>query len=221
MKGVLSRYDSYGLAAIFGDYEAFAQATQWHQFYALKYQIEAMRRLSRIVGYVITEFTDIYWEGNGLLDFARRPKAYQHTIRHINSEDVILPQPHRAVVWGDEPLRVNRVASAYSGMDWTGATLVTSWGGAFQDDVLPPIAHDPVSLPVQTWHSIPVDEPAIVGLSLNVIAKDRLLLAHNHQRILVLPASSRRTAYTQPVALIDAPASFLSEAYPAELPRLP
>ena len=49
-------------------------ASQRMQFTALKYQIEQMRRHPSIVGYVITEFTDVHWESNGLLDMCRNPE---------------------------------------------------------------------------------------------------------------------------------------------------
>ena len=123
MKGVLGRFDCYGLAAVFGDYESMAQATQWHQYYALKYQIEVMRRMSRIVGYVITELSDIYWEGNGLLDFARRPKAYHGMFKHINTEDVVIPQLSRYVFWSDETPHVRVTASHFSPRSWEGSSL--------------------------------------------------------------------------------------------------
>ena len=42
--GVQRRFDRYHLDEIFGSYDQFAIATQWHQYYALKYEIEEMRK---------------------------------------------------------------------------------------------------------------------------------------------------------------------------------
>ena len=53
------------------------RATQEHQWEALRYEIAELRRHASHLGcYVITELSDIYWEANGLLDLARRPKAF-------------------------------------------------------------------------------------------------------------------------------------------------
>ncbi len=60
-------------------------ASQRMQFTALKYQIEQMRRHPSIVGYVITEFTDVHWESNGLLDMCRNPKTFYDVIGQVNS----------------------------------------------------------------------------------------------------------------------------------------
>ena len=80
-----ARFERCGLSRIWPNYDDFARATQWHQYQALKYQIEAMRREPAISGYVITELSDIYWESNGLLDFDRNPKVYHDRLRQFNA----------------------------------------------------------------------------------------------------------------------------------------
>ena len=77
------------------------------QYSALKYQIEQMRRHPSIVGYVITEFTDVHWEANGLLDICRNPKAYYDVIGQVNSADAILPVDwERIAFWEGERCEV-------------------------------------------------------------------------------------------------------------------
>ena len=44
------------------------------QFVALKYEIEQMRRHPSIVGYVITEFTDVHWEATACWICAATPR---------------------------------------------------------------------------------------------------------------------------------------------------
>ena len=61
----------------------------------MKYQIEAMRGRPEIAGYVITELTDINWEVNGLLDFARNPKVYHHRLCALQQQDMLIPRPAR------------------------------------------------------------------------------------------------------------------------------
>ena len=76
---------------VFPTLSDLSAASQRMQFTALKYQIEQMRRYPSIVGYIITEFTDVHWESNGLLDMCRNPKAYYDVIGQVNSPDAIVP----------------------------------------------------------------------------------------------------------------------------------
>jgi hypothetical protein len=74
--GVENRFRTWHLDKVFPTFADLARASQRMQFCALKYQIEQMRRHPSIVGYIITEFTDVHWEANGLLDMCRNPKAF-------------------------------------------------------------------------------------------------------------------------------------------------
>ncbi len=88
--GVYDRFREYKFGRIFQDYDALARATQWHEFLSLKHEIEEMRRYGSIQGYVITEFTDINWESNGLLTMWREPKVYAAELSRIQQPDVVL-----------------------------------------------------------------------------------------------------------------------------------
>jgi len=102
--GVERRFRAWRLDRVFGDYEAFAQATQWHQFRALKYEIESIRSHAAIAGYVITELTDVHWEANGLLDMRRRPRVFHRDFAAVNAETAIVPLPRRRAAWSGEPV---------------------------------------------------------------------------------------------------------------------
>uniref|UniRef100_A0A832I809 Glycoside hydrolase family 2 n=1 Tax=Pseudothermotoga hypogea TaxID=57487 RepID=A0A832I809_9THEM len=71
---------------------------QLHQFLGLKYQAEVMRLYPSISGYVITEFSDIAWEANGLLDYNRSPKSFYHLMRTINQPIVCIIPNHRSIL---------------------------------------------------------------------------------------------------------------------------
>jgi hypothetical protein len=71
--GVFERFKEFKFDRLFKDFNALAEESQWHQFISLKHEIEEMRRHASIQGYVITEFTDINWESNGLMDMWRNP----------------------------------------------------------------------------------------------------------------------------------------------------
>ncbi len=89
--GVEDRFKAFHLDKVFASLAELSAASQRMQFAALKYEIEQMRRYPNIVGYVITEFTDVHWESNGLLDMCRNPKAYYDKIGYVNSDNVIVP----------------------------------------------------------------------------------------------------------------------------------
>ncbi|MBA3345502.1 MAG: glycoside hydrolase family 2, partial [Gemmatimonadales bacterium] len=63
--GIEQRFKAFHLDKVFPTLSDLSAASQRMQFTALKYQIEQMRRHPTIVGYVITEFTDVHWESNG------------------------------------------------------------------------------------------------------------------------------------------------------------
>src|ERR687888_533298 len=66
-----------------------ARGTQRHQWVSLKHEIEEIRKRSSIQGYTITEFTDLNWECNGLLDMFRNKKIYADDLARLQQQDVI------------------------------------------------------------------------------------------------------------------------------------
>jgi hypothetical protein len=92
------------------------------QYTALKYQIEQMRRHPSIVGYVITELTDVHWESNGLLDMCRNPKTYYDVIGRINGADAVIPVDwERIAFWEGERCEVRLALSHFSPVDLRGS----------------------------------------------------------------------------------------------------
>lgn len=89
--GVHQRFQEYDLAPIFGRYGELADATQRHEGEALVRQIDALRKWPQIAGYVITEFTDVHWESNGLLDFWRKPKTFAARLAQVQQDDAVIP----------------------------------------------------------------------------------------------------------------------------------
>jgi hypothetical protein len=83
-------FTRYGLDQVFGDLDDLARHCQRRMMRALKPIIEAMRARTDLAGYVVTEFTDIEWEGNGWLDYFRRPKADAQQFAWFNAETIVL-----------------------------------------------------------------------------------------------------------------------------------
>ncbi len=103
--GLAGRFVALGLDDVFGSVADFVTAAQWYQFANLKYQIELMRSWPQIQGYVITEFTDVHWESNGLLDMNRNPRVFHQRFAEVNADVVIVPKVVRysgvsGQVWG-------------------------------------------------------------------------------------------------------------------------
>jgi hypothetical protein len=203
--GVLERFEELGLDPIWGDYEKFATATQWHQFAALKFEIETMRRQPRLAGYVITELSDIYWESNGLLDFLRNPKVYHDQFHTINAPDMIIPHLERYAYWDDQPLRVQMVVSHYSSQSWHQARLggVVGNAAAESEELPHPIERGEVkSLGLRHWKLPKLAKPQEITCQFTISTPDEAELARNQLKLFVLPASERNAKYQGEVAVI-------------------
>lgn len=104
--GVEERFAALDLDRTFGSFDAFVEAAQWYQFRNLRYQIETMRQHASIMGYVITELTDVHWEANGLLDIERNPRVFHDVFAEINTDLVIVPRPERFSAYGGAKLPI-------------------------------------------------------------------------------------------------------------------
>jgi hypothetical protein len=209
-KDVESRFRHLGLSAIWKDFDAFAEASQWHQYNAMKYEIEVMRRQPELIGYVITELSDIYWESNGLLDFNRGKKVYHDLFAAINAPDVVLPRLPRYNTWDDQPLPIQITGSHYSSADWSDIRLTTSVNDEVNTVNLPALGRGQVAnWGVQTVRFAAVSEPALQTVQL-AVSSGRDVLAQNDVKVLVLPAESRAARYTGSLT-IDTPVDPFAE----------
>ncbi len=128
-RGIDERFALYRIDRAFPTLKALTDASQDMEFVALKFELEEMRRHASIQGYVITEFTDLHWECNGLLDMARNPKSFYKTIGTINADDVILPDWSRVAYWEGERVEVKLAVSQYSTGDLANSRIEWSLPG--------------------------------------------------------------------------------------------
>ncbi len=138
--GVDARYRLYHLDRAFPTLKALTDASQRMQQIALKYELEAMRRHAPIQGDVITEFTDLHWECNGLLDMARNPKRVAANFADVNADDVITPSAARTAYWEGETVEIGVDVSHYSARDLSKSEIVWSVKGAALSGALPAIS---------------------------------------------------------------------------------
>jgi hypothetical protein len=134
--GIEDRFGALDLAKTFGSFDAFIENVQWYQFMNLRYEIEEMRRYSSIMGYVITELTDVHWEANGLLDIERNPRVFHDVFGTINADVVIVPRPARYSAYLGETLDIELKIGTGGLSIPTGAVL--RWSGEVSGSVAVP-----------------------------------------------------------------------------------
>lgn len=206
--GLGRRFVKYGLDRIWPTVDDLAEATQWHQFEGLQYEIGQLRRHDSIQGYVITELTDAYWEANGLLDAMRGTKVYHDRLAALNAPDVIVADLARRDLCSAEPLRGELFLSSYGPSSGPGRVM---WELLIGDGQR--VAGE---VPVDPWPQggsrsvgwIEADVPDVVGVSdarlvLRAIDGDGHERAVDEIRLAVLPSSSRRTTQPLDIAVHD------------------
>ena len=135
--GVEERFRQWKLDAVFRDYAALVEATQLHQWGSLKHQIEVIRAEPAIQGYVISQFTDVNWEANGLLDMDRNPKVFGAVSADLQADDLILPGIAPRNVFAGDEIRIPVSFSHYSALPTAGTALIWELEGTEQGGFLP------------------------------------------------------------------------------------
>jgi hypothetical protein len=199
--GIEQRFKRFHLDKVFPTLSDLAVASQRMQLVALKYEIEQMRRHPSIVGYVITEFTDVHWECNGLLDMCRNPKVFFDQIGQINADDLIVPEAERVVFWEGERCEVPLLLSHFSNIDLGGARLewkLDRWpeiGGIFEN-IACEIGHV-APIGVAAFEVPAVGHSERVRLVLRLLDRAGKQLASNYQQLYIFSRSAARPASGQ------------------------
>ncbi len=108
-EGYRERFDETSLSAAFETVDELVEAWQWRQFRSNADVIEQMRTRDEIAGYVITEFSDIEWEFNGILDYRREPKAFTDEFARLNAPVAVSLEFDSRVVWDDGSITADAV----------------------------------------------------------------------------------------------------------------
>ncbi|MBO0862932.1 MAG: hypothetical protein J2P21_31440 [Chloracidobacterium sp.] len=87
--GIFDRFHDFKFDRMFAGFNDLARATERRQWDSLKHEIEEIRKHASIQGYTITEFTDLNWECNGLMDMFRNKKVYADALARLQQQDVI------------------------------------------------------------------------------------------------------------------------------------
>jgi hypothetical protein len=166
--GVMHRFEACGLADLFPSYAEFTRHAQEHMARSLHYEISTMRLHSAIAGYIVTEFTDVHWECNGLLTMQRQPKyLLDPLLKNLNQDRVIVLRPMR---WSGRPGEALDVLVQTMGIDGQQSGGKIVWQAGTQTDELPaPGRHIRLLL----------DQPGIVTLHATWLTDDGEQLATN------------------------------------------
>jgi hypothetical protein len=193
--GIEQRFKAYHLHHAFPSLADLCAASQRMQFTALKYEIEQMRRYPSIVGYVITEFTDVHWESNGLLDMCRNPKAYYDVIGQVNSADAVIPVDwERVAFWEGERCEVRVALSYFSAHDLRRCRL--EWRLDLWPDVAGAIEGvEPKRATLTNLGTIVFTVPRLdhsvrARLELRLVAENGEEVTRNHHELYFFPRSS-------------------------------
>lgn len=166
--GMRERFTYWGLDKLFGDLQAFTQAHQTHMAHSLAYEIATMRLQTAVAGYVITEFTDVHWECNGLMDMQRNVKAgLADHFTPLNQDRVVVARPQR---WSGRPGETIAVDLRAFGVDGAETDGTLHW----QTDTDRGEIAAPGGLV-----EIPLLQPGMVTLTLTWLAPTGEELAHH------------------------------------------
>jgi hypothetical protein len=189
-KDVHQRFKNFHYNEIIGDYNQLAEESQRAQFMALKYEIEQIRLKPEIQGYVITEFTDINWECNGLLDIWRNLKNYADDLTNLQQQDVIIPRPAKYNYWDDETVEIKLWLSHYSEAKIQNARIEWRAPSGIRGKIeVPEIGRaDVKEIPSVQFAVAPVIAPQRLRVELAfIVAGDSKVLAKNYSEVFVYP----------------------------------
>jgi hypothetical protein len=205
--GVERRFEALHLDKLFGDFAGLARAAQWAQFEALKYQIETMRLYPSISGYVITEFTDVHWECNGLLDMLRNPKVFFSQLADLNGDTLLIPRAARRAYWPGEAVTIDVHLSHVSQAPIQNARL--EW--SVTDTPTPELTGQMAGISVESFDTVRLGRITFTAPSITAPTRARLQLALLNESNCVIARNSldfrlvpRPSSLTQPLTCPDA-----------------
>lgn len=197
--GVFDRLHNFGLDRIFADYTALALATEHHEYLALKYEIEEMRRQGPIQGYVITELTDANWEANGLMSMWRKPKVFAGDLGKLQQDDLLMATFPAHNFAAGCAVELPLVLSHYSTASLEGATI--AWQTSDGQSGALPLSTVPQPGSVATEGDLRFHAPHVTAatpefLRLQVVNAHGVTVAQNRYRYAVYPQPSQIASVT-------------------------
>jgi hypothetical protein len=191
-EGVQKRFSDFKYGRMFESYDKLAEESQKAEFTALKYEIEEIRLQNPIQGYVITEFTDINWECNGLLDMWRNVKENHKELSNIQQPDVIIPRADKYNYWDNETVSLKIYLSHYSSQNLSGSKIIWSVSNNHNGEVeVSEIGEASVKEITGLKLSIgKIDNPQKLTVNFELVNADKKKIAKNFTEVFVYPQKS-------------------------------
>jgi hypothetical protein len=212
-KDFKNRIREYHYEGVFGTYDGLIQSSQVAQYEALKHEIETIRMSPALRGYVITEFTDINWESNGLLDMWRQKKFAARHLAEIQQQDVIIPRPENLSCWVSDTVEIPVWISHFSGENLDGSELnwnARLFGESGRISIAPEIHRGTVTRVADL--KIPAKElpgGSLADFIFEIVRPDGLSIARNSCTVFVAP-TPRPQFITNPLYLHDPSGVFVN-----------
>jgi hypothetical protein len=191
----VNEFFKLGLDEAYGSLKKLAEATQKHQLDSLKFEIETMRLHPEIVGYVITQFTDLNSESNGLIDMCRGEKFLHRFMKFFQAQDVIVIRPGKWSYLEGEEARVKIYVSRFSAVEpktvewWVENTPLS---GVFKKVEVKRAGCVEVG---EVCFKVPETRyPGKLTIWARLLDKGGREISRNYQELLVLPSWSVRTS---------------------------
>ncbi|MBK9707621.1 MAG: hypothetical protein IPO77_11610 [Acidobacteria bacterium] len=187
--GIFERFHAFKFDRMFAGFNELAQATQRHQWLSLKHEIEEIRKHPSIQGYTITEFTDLNWECNGLLDMFRNKKIYADDLARLQQQDVIFAQTPEHNFTGGEKIGLTIYVSRYSDAASKPQTIrVIIDGRTIGEAAIKPLDRGSVAKDQSISLTAPsVSKPTAVRTTLELRGLNNTLTARNYFEFFVYP----------------------------------
>ncbi|WP_224450321.1 glycoside hydrolase family 2 protein [Haloprofundus salilacus] len=166
-EGVQERFAESPLSDVFDDLGNLAEAWQGRESVSVADVIGEMRVRESLAGYVITEFSDIEWEFNGILDYFRDEKSFVDEFASVNAPVYVRVEPESRAVWAGDTVAVDVTLVNDTTVEIDGPVTLD----AFDETVDVPVSLDgygvaraeTVELDVPEEASGPVDVAATLG----------------------------------------------------------
>jgi len=189
--GAEDRFMAAGLEKVFGNWSNLAEAAQWAQYRALKYEIETMRAEPTLAGYVITEWSDLHWENNGLVDMARNPRVFADMMPHFNADTVIVLLWKVVDYWSGEEVQFDLRIAHHGAEIYQNAILRWTLTGYPIQGCSDPLTLRPgevVSAGGVSFAAPSVSEPVSASVLCVLTTADGHEITRNTQMIMLFPA---------------------------------
>lgn len=146
--GIHNRFDLYNLRRAFPSLGALTHASRLGQGEAMKFETEQIRKQAPIQGYIVTEWSDLNWECNGVVDMRRNPKEVLFSMRPANQDVVIVPDWTRLAYRSGETVSLPLYVSFYNEVAGSDYKIVWNLAGTDAAGTLnaaTPLAYDVVN----------------------------------------------------------------------------